>query len=58
VQQDARVEDDERCAAGPRRRTVRADPFRISMLSAADHPGDEVPVLRVADLVVAEGLRS
>ncbi len=34
---------------------VQADPFRIPMLNAADHPGDEVPVLRVAYLVVAEG---
>ena len=33
---------------------VRADPFRIPMLNAADHPGDEIPVLRVAYLVVEE----
>lgn len=33
---------------------VQADPFRIPMLNAADHPGDEVPVLRVAYRVVEE----
>lgn len=33
---------------------VRADPFRIPMLNAADHPGDEIPVLRVAYLVLGE----